>query len=300
MFYGNRDNMQHFTVTNSSYILFRDKLSVHHRVEGLWNIVEKGFVEPDDESDLSEAKLKKIETSRRQDARALSKLQIGVTKPIFTRISRASTTKEAWEILEGEFHGDDKVRSINLQSLKKDFQNLRMKDSENTQSYNARVMEIVNQMKILGDDITDQHVVEKILISLTDKYEYIVAVIEETKDLSKLLIRELMGSLQAHEKRRLKQAEQSENAFLSRAKVKPQQFSKKGGYNQEQKKADWRKNTTNTYKNDKNEREDLVILKKTADLKIVRGQISQKKRRTTKKNKFFMLVIPAFMKTTKH
>lgn len=45
--------------------------------------------------------------------------------------------------------------------------------------------------------------------------------------------------------------------------------------------------------------EDLVILKKTADLKIMRMQILQKKRKTSKKNKYFMLVIPAFMETIK-
>lgn len=109
-----------------------------------------------------------------------------VTKLIFSRISRASTTKEAWEILEAEFHGDEKVRSINLQALKKDFQDLRMKDSENIQNYHARVMEIVIQMRTCGDNITDQHVVEKILIILAGKHENIVAVIEETKDLNKL------------------------------------------------------------------------------------------------------------------
>ena len=239
------------------YDYWKIKIRTVLRAEGLWNIVEKGFAEPEDEADLSEEELKKLESSRRQDARALSKLQMGVTKPIFTRISTASTAKEAWEILEGEFHGDEKVRSINLQSLKKDFQNLRMKDSENIQSYHARVMEIVNQMKTYGDNISDQHVVEKILISLTDKYEYIVAVIEETKDLTKLSIKELMGSLQAHEKRRMKQAEQSENAFLSKAKMKPQQFAKKGGQNQEQKKPDWRnkrENYSSTYQKNQYDR----------------------------------------------
>ena len=223
------------------YDYWKIKMKTVLRAEGLWNIVEKGFAEPADEASLTEAELKKIEAFRRQDATALSKLQMGVTKLIFSRISRANTAKEAWEILETEFHGDEKVRSINLQALKKDFQNLKMKDSENIQSYHARVMEIVNQMRTYDDDISDQHVVEKILISLTDKYENIVAVIEETKDLTKLSLKELMGSLQAHEKRRFKQTEQTENAFQSKTKVKAQPFTRKGGYNQEQKKADWRK-----------------------------------------------------------
>ena len=175
------------------YDYWKIKMKTVLRAEGLWNIVEKGFAEPADEASFTEAELKKIEAFRRQDATALSKLQMGVTKLIFSRISRANTTKEAWEILETEFHGDEKVRSINLQALKKDFQNLKMKDSENIQSYHARVMEIVNQMRTYDDDISDQHVVEKIFISLTDKYENIVAVIEETKDLTKLLVKELMG-----------------------------------------------------------------------------------------------------------
>lgn len=59
-------------------------------------------------------------------------------------------------------------------------------------------------MRNYGDNISDQHVVEKILISLADKYENIVVVIKKTKYLSKLSIKELMGSLQAHEKRRFK------------------------------------------------------------------------------------------------
>ncbi|XP_074359771.1 uncharacterized protein LOC141699865 [Apium graveolens] len=137
--------------------------------------------------------------------------------------------KKAWKILEAEFHEDEKVGSINLQALKKDFQNLKMKESENIQSYHARVMEIVNQMRTYGDDISDQHVVEKILISLTDKYENIVDVIEETKDLTKLSVKELMGSLQAHEKRRFKQKEKTENTFQSKTKVKAQPFTRKGG-----------------------------------------------------------------------
>ena len=61
-------------------------------------------------------------------------------------------------------------------------------------------MNIVNEMRNHSDTVSVQQNVEKILISVTEKYEYIVAITEETKDISKLSIKELVGSFRAHEK----------------------------------------------------------------------------------------------------
>ena len=76
-----------------------------------------------------------------------------------------------------------------------------MIEYEKIDKYCTKVMNIVNEMINHGDTIFDQQVVEKILISVTEKYDYIVAIIEETKDLSKLSIKELVGSFRAHDKR---------------------------------------------------------------------------------------------------
>ena len=76
-----------------------------------------------------------------------------------------------------------------------------MIESEKIDEYCTRVMNIVNEMRNHSDTISEQQVVEKILISVTENYEYIVAITEETKDLSKLSIKELVGSFRAHEKR---------------------------------------------------------------------------------------------------
>ncbi|KAK4429089.1 hypothetical protein Salat_1208900 [Sesamum alatum] len=45
-------------------------------------------------------------------------------------------------------------------------------------------MKIVNQMRMYDEKVTDQFVVEKILTSLTEKYEYVIAAIEQSKDLT--------------------------------------------------------------------------------------------------------------------
>ena len=54
-------------------------------------------------------------------------------------------------------------------------------------------------MKSYSEIITKQKICEKILASLPPKFDTIVPIIEESKDLSTLNIHELMGSLAAHE-----------------------------------------------------------------------------------------------------
>ena len=68
--------------------------------------------------------------------------------------------------MEKEYRGTTKVRSIKLQTLRRDFDNIKMHDKESLSDYFSRVVELVNQMKTYGEAISDQKVVEKILISL--------------------------------------------------------------------------------------------------------------------------------------
>ncbi|KAL6347263.1 hypothetical protein AAG906_013699 [Vitis piasezkii] len=62
---------------------------------------------------------------------------------------------------------------------------MKMKENETLNEFSSRFMELVNQMKSYGEEISDKRIVEKLLI----------IVIEETKDLSPLNVQELFGSL---------------------------------------------------------------------------------------------------------
>ncbi|KAK2990949.1 hypothetical protein RJ640_013976 [Escallonia rubra] len=192
---------------------------------GLWESVVEGFTEPNTTEGMTENQKKKLDEKRQKDASALSLIQKNVTDPIFPRIMRVESAKEAWETLRNEFQSDDKVRAIKLQSLRKDLENMKMKEDETLKDYSSRFLELINQMKTHGEDISNQRIVEKILISLPEKFDPIVAVIEETKDLSTLSVQEVMASLKSYEQRMARHTEKAvETSLLSRFMQAPSHF----------------------------------------------------------------------------
>ncbi|XP_021600660.1 uncharacterized protein LOC110606212 [Manihot esculenta] len=86
-----------------------------------------------------------------------------------------------------------------------------MKHGESAQDYLSRVSTVVSKMRSLGEQCLDSTLVAKLLRSLTPKFDHVVAVIEESKDLSTFIFDELMGSLLAHEERLNQEADKEED-----------------------------------------------------------------------------------------
>ena len=76
-----------------------------------------------------------------------------------------------------------------------------MRSGEKVTEYFSRVMIVANKMRIYGEDMQDVKVVEKILRSLTEKFNYVVCSIEESKDIDALTVDELQSSLIVHEQK---------------------------------------------------------------------------------------------------
>lgn len=74
-----------------------------------------------------------------------------------------------------------------------------MKFSETISDYIPRVMQIATKMRIHGEGMQDVVIVEKILRSLTEKYNYIAYSITQSSDIDKMSIDELHSSLIVHE-----------------------------------------------------------------------------------------------------
>jgi len=70
-----------------------------------------------------------------------------------------------------------------------------METTETVDVYINRVLALTNQMKTNGETHSEQTKVEKILRSLTLRFEHVVVAIEEANALSTMTVRLLFGSL---------------------------------------------------------------------------------------------------------
>ncbi|XP_068497462.1 uncharacterized protein [Phaseolus vulgaris] len=123
-------------------------------------------------------------------------------------IDGASNSKEAWDILEKMFKGAIRVKQMRLQTLRRELEAMKMKDSKDVSSYITCVQKVVNQLRRNGETLTNARVVEKILRSLTNDFENVVCAIEESRNLEEMTIDDLLGSLEAHEQRKKKKKKQ--------------------------------------------------------------------------------------------
>ena len=76
-----------------------------------------------------------------------------------------------------------------------------MKEGEKVNEYFCRTLTIVNKMQIHGEMLEQVMIIEKILRSMTSRFDYVVCSVEESNDLRQLSIDELQSSLLVHEQR---------------------------------------------------------------------------------------------------
>ena len=124
-----------------------------------------------------------------------------VTNKEFKKISSIETAKEAWTILQPTYEGTKAVNDLKLQRLTTSFEEIKMEEDESFDKFYAKFKDIMNSTFNLGETIPEPKIVRKVLRFLPERFHAKITVIEESKDINKNPLIELVGNLQTYELR---------------------------------------------------------------------------------------------------
>ncbi|GAB2268228.1 hypothetical protein Dimus_038700 [Dionaea muscipula] len=183
----------------------------------VWDAVEVG-----PEELVATATSAKLQPEARvRGQKALLILQQGVDDSNWERIVGVYTAKEAWELLKVTFQGIDRVQRVWLQTLRGEFEDLKQLNEEFVADFCSRVLGVVNLLKHNDEVIADVKIIEKILRALDSRFDHVIVAIEEAKDITKMTLQYLMGSLLAHEEKMSRRKKETmAQALQSAAQVK--------------------------------------------------------------------------------
>ena len=133
------------------------------------------------------------------NSKALNALFCGVDDLNFRYIQNCKIAKEAWDKLEVAHEGTDGVKRSKLQMLTSQFESIRMEEGEKVADFNAKLIDITNRSCLLGEEYVESKIVRKILRSLPHRFQGKVIAIEESKNVDKIRLEELIGSLETFE-----------------------------------------------------------------------------------------------------
>ena len=189
------------------------------RSKEYWHVVESGVAEPAAAVTLTTAQQAELDALKLKDLKAKNYLFQAIDRSTLEMILCKDTSKHIWDAMKKKHQGNAKAKRIQLQALRTEFENLRMKSGESVSEFFARTMTMANKMRIHGEKMEDVTIVEKILRSMTPKFNFVVCSIEESKDIDSLSIDELQSSLLVHEQK-VVQKDKEEQALNAAANPK--------------------------------------------------------------------------------
>ena len=164
--------------------------------EKVWQAVEIGWTKPKEASaNWDEAKIK----AANFNSRVLNALFSAVTNEDFKKISSTETTQEAWTILQTTYEGTKAVKDSKLQRLTTSFEEIKIEEDESFDKFYAKLKDIVNSAFNLEETIPEPKIVRIVLRSLPERFHAKITTIEESKDIDKIPLTELVGNLQTYE-----------------------------------------------------------------------------------------------------
>lgn len=192
--------------------------------------MENGITQYAEGTALNETQLKAFEDQKLKDLKTKNYLFQAIDRAILETILAKDTTKDISDSMKKKYQGTTRVKRAQLQTLHKKFEMLHMKVGETVNDYFARVLTVANKMRIHGEKMSDVVVIEKILRSMTQKFDYVVCSIEESNEIDDLSIDEFQSNLLVHEQRIIGHVMEEKILKVSQENNSPTRGRGRGGY----------------------------------------------------------------------
>lgn len=123
---------------------------------------------------LIDAQMKVLDDQKLKDLKAKNYTFHAIDRAFLETILEKDIAKEIWDSMKKKYQGTTRVKRAQFQALRKDFETLHMKGEESVNDYFARTVSVANKMRIHGKKMGDVVVIEKLLQSMTSKFDYVV------------------------------------------------------------------------------------------------------------------------------
>ncbi|XP_076939723.1 uncharacterized protein LOC143608606 [Bidens hawaiensis] len=106
-----------------------------------------------------------VDEKKNKIARAI--LYQALPEDILLQVARNRSVKDIWEALRVRFLGADRVQRARLASLRREFEQLRMNETDTIENFVGKLAGFVSRYTSLGSNLEDEVLVRKLLDSVS-------------------------------------------------------------------------------------------------------------------------------------
>jgi hypothetical protein len=174
-------------MTRTNYSEWALVMEVNFQTLRVWDAVHHGI--PDDPD----------EVEYHDDRQAMSGLLRSVPSELWGTRATKDTAKQAWDAIKTLRIGDERMRDVTAQQLRRNFANLTFKEGESVTNFSVCITVLATNIRTLGDHISDIKVVKKLLQVVPKSLNQAAVSIEMFIDLNKATIKDVIGRLHVFE-----------------------------------------------------------------------------------------------------
>ncbi|GJW57478.1 hypothetical protein Tco_0104209 [Tanacetum coccineum] len=170
----------------------------------LWEVIENGATLP--KIKIVEGVMTKMpittaeeKATRRLEVKARSTLMMGIPNVHQLKFNSIKDAKKLLEAVEKRFGGNEAIKKTQKNLLKQQYENFTASSSEMLDQTFDRLQKLVSQLELLGEKISQEDINQKLLRSLSPKWNTHVVVWGNKADLDTMSMDDLYKNLKVYE-----------------------------------------------------------------------------------------------------